>query len=110
MRMNAKTFLMFLIGLVLLAACASPAAQATPTSLPYVTTTPTLFIGTQPTLPLTLTPGAVTPAPITPVPGVTAITPSTTSTICTDPQVTALIDSFKSAILESDGALLSSLI
>ncbi len=36
--------------------------------------------------------------------------PANPSTICGDPQVTAMIDSFKKAILTSDGPLLSSLV
>lgn len=109
--MNIKTLSILWMGLVLLAGCASPAAEPTPTQpppAPATTTsasTPTLF-------PLTVTPGAVTP-----LPGVTGTPPSgttlpgtSTSGICSDPQVTALIDSFKKAVLNSDGMLLSSLI
>ncbi|HLO18678.1 MAG TPA: hypothetical protein VK206_27855 [Anaerolineales bacterium] len=99
--MNTKTLSMFLIGLILLAGCASSAAQATPT----LSATPTLFFPTQTTSPLSLTPGAVTPAP-----GTTVVAPPGPSTICNDPQVTALIDSFKKAVLNSDGPLLSSLV
>lgn len=101
--MNTKMLPAFLMGLILLAACASPATQppATPTFLALPTST--LFIGTQ--SPLTLTPGALTSAP-----GVTGSAPPNPSTICTDAQVTALIDSFKSTILTSDGPLLSSLV
>ena len=101
--MNTNTRLAILIGCILIAAvltaCGSPATPvpATPTFLALPTST--LFIGT----------------PATPLPGVTSL-PGTTvpvpnpSTICNDPQVTAMIDSFKSAILKSDGPLLSSLI
>jgi hypothetical protein len=51
-----------------------------------------------------------TPGVSTPAPGVTGSAPPNPATICGDPQVTALIDSFKSAILTSDGPLLSSLV
>jgi hypothetical protein len=103
--MKTKALSTLLIAFVLLTACTSPATQApsTPTQAVFVTST----IGsTQTLLPLTLTPGVVTPIPaltLTPSPG-------TNPNICTDPQVTALIDSLKSAMLTSDGALLSSLV
>lgn len=98
--MNRKTFLIFLMTVVLLAACASPATlpPATPTFLSLPTST--LFIGT----PVLQTPGASYPGP-----GATGSVPNP-ATICNDPQVTALIDSFKKAILTSDGPLLSSLV
>ena len=98
--MNIKALAAFLLGSLLLASCASP---ATPIPLP-VLPTPDLA-QTAKAFPLTLTPAAVTP-----LPGVTAAPASNTSAICTDPQVTALISSLKSAVLNSDGALLSSLI
>ena len=94
--MNIKRLLVVLMSLILLAAvitaCGSPAtlAPATPTFIALPTST--LLIGTQ----SPLTPGATSAA--------------NPSTICNDPQVTALIDSFKSAILTSDGPLLSSLV
>lgn len=97
--MNTKALLPLLIGFVLLASCASPATQAPP----LATMTPTLFLGTQTVLPQT--PGAVTP-----IPGVTLTSPTSTVSICNDQQSTALIDSFKAAILNSDGPLLSSLV
>lgn len=98
--MNLKIPAIFLFAVILLAACTLPATQppATPTFLSLPTST--LFIGTPPTE--NLTPGGATVPP-----GSTAAPPST---ICTDPQVTALIDSFKNAILNSDGMLLSSLV
>jgi len=101
--MNIKILPAFLPGLILLVGCASSATQAPATPTFLALPTSTLFIGTQPSL--TLTPGAITPAP-----GVTGSAPPNPSTICTDPQVTPMIDSFKSAILTSDGPLLSSLV
>jgi hypothetical protein len=92
--MNAKALLLLLTGFFLLASCASP---ATPTP-PPATATPPLSFAT-PTLPLQ------TPGIVTPVPGTTG-----TVSICSDQQVSALIDSFKTAILNSDGPLLSSLV
>ena len=95
--MNTRTRLTFFAGLILLVGCAAPATQA-PVLL---TVTPTLFIST-PTSSL-LTPGSITPGP-----GGTAL--PNPSTICTDSQVTALIESFKNAVLNSDGSLLSTLV
>ena len=102
--MNTKmpSFLMTWILLAAgLTACTMPAAQppATPTFLALPTST--LFIGT---------PSLQTPAASTPAPGVTGSPAANPSTICSDPQVLALIESFKSAILKSDGPLLSSLV
>ncbi|HJQ13578.1 MAG TPA: hypothetical protein VJ830_02430 [Anaerolineales bacterium] len=103
--MNPKTLPVFLLSLLLLVSCVSPATQspATPTFLALPTST--LIIGTPPT-------AAQTPGAFTPLPGVTVTgnAPTSPVTICGDPQVTALIDSFKTAILTSDGQLLSSLV
>ncbi|HET6823278.1 MAG TPA: hypothetical protein VFH34_11570, partial [Anaerolineales bacterium] len=89
--MNTKVLLTFLLGLTLLAACASPATQPPPTPTFIAFPTSTLLIGTPPTAAL-LTPGASTPLPgVT----VTGVAPTNPSTICGDPQVTTLIDSFK---------------
>ena len=103
--MNTKVLLTFLLALTLLAACASPATQPPPTPTFIALPTSTLLIGTPPT-------AALTPGASTPLPGVTVtgVAPTNPSTICGDPQVTTLIDSFKTAILTSDGQLLSSLV
>jgi len=101
--MNTKNLWVLSFGFILLVGCASPAAQATPTQA--LLPTATLFIASPTGLAPTLPAGAVTP-----VPGTTSISPTGTTSICSDPQVTALIDSFKKAVLNSDGALLSSLI
>ena len=100
--MNIKVLLAFLLGLILLVGCASPAtpAPATPTFIALPTST--LSIGTPS--------AAVTPGASSLPPGATGSAPANPSTICNDPQVTALIDSFKKAILTSDGPLLSSLV
>jgi len=103
--MNTKRLLVVLISLILLAAvitaCGSPATQAPATPTFIALPTSTLLIGTQ----SPLTPGA-TPS----LPDGSGTPAANPSTICNDPQVTALIDSFKSAILTSDGPLLSSLV
>ena len=102
--MNTRTLSILLIGFALLAGCTLPASTVPPpTPTPLAFPTSTLFIATQ--TPVSLTPGAVTPAP-----GVTVPAGTNPSTVCNDPQVTALIDSFKSAVLKSDGPLLSSLV
>ena len=104
--MNTK-MLSFLIGLTLIAnlftACTLPATQAPATPTFLALPTSTLFIGT---------PSAAAPTTVasTLAPGVTGSPAPNPSTICNDPQVTALIESFKSAILKSDGPLLSSLV
>ena len=99
--MNSKSLLVFLVSLILLTGCGSPATQAAVTPAFLALPTSTLLIGTPSPLP----PGAATALPGGSVPA-----PANPSTICNDPQVTALIDSFKSAILTSDGPLLSSLV
>jgi len=105
MSMNTKTLSILFVGFVLLAGCASPTTEAPPTLPPPPPATATVANPTP--FPLTLTPEAVTP-----LPGVTVTSPAGTSTsnICTDPQVTASIDTFKRAVLTSDGPLLSSLV
>jgi len=100
MMMNTKMLSVILIGFSLLASCSAPTAQI-PTPLP-ATATPTLSLSTQFPPSLTLTPGALTPLPGASVPA--------PASICSDPQVPAFIDSFKSAVLTSDGPLLSSLV
>lgn len=97
--MYTKALLALLVGFVLLAGCAAPATPATP----LATMTPTLSLAA-PTLP-PLTPGAATP-----LPGMTTAPSTGTVSICNDQQSTALIDSFKTAILNTDGPLLSSLV
>lgn len=94
--MNIKLIPVFLTCLLLFAACGSPATSpvATPTFLALPTST--FSVGTAPAL----TPGVSYPGPGSTNP----------ATICDNPQVLALIDSFKQAILESDGQLLSSLV
>lgn len=98
--------------LVLLTACASPAPDATPTLALPATVIVTLP-PTSGTLIPTTTPPLSLPTSIaaTAIPTLTLSVPSPdASNICADPQVTALIDSLKTAVLNSDGPLLSSLI
>ena len=103
--MNTRTLSILLIGFAFLAGCTMPAStMPPPTPTPLALPTSTLFIATQ--TPVSLTAEAVAPAP-----GVTAAPASgNPSSICNDPQVTALIDSFKSAVQKGDGPLFSSLV
>ena len=111
--MNIKLIMQaLLMGLTLLTACASP-SPATPTlaqpdiitSSPQVTgtivTTETLTLSTP-------TPGSGAPTAISTL--TLSVASPVASDICADSQVTALIDSLKTAILNSDGPLLSSLV
>lgn len=93
--MNTKLTSILVLGIVLLAACTP--AEPIPTLTPPVFPTPTFIIGGTP---------ISTTNPLTP--GVTP--PQGTGNICTDPQVPALIDSLKNAVLNSDGSLLGSLV
>ena len=102
--MKTKTLPILLIGFSLLAGCASPATSVPPTQSQFVTATST-FVTTGTPVALTLTPGAFTAIPV-----LTSTPPPGTPITCTDPQMTALIDSLKSAVLTSDGTLLSSIV
>ena len=103
--MNNKSLSAILIAFTLLAGCTLPApstpAAPTPTPLLFPTSTLSIAIST----PDPLTPGVVTPPAGTP-----ATSPGGPASICNDPQVTALIDSFKSAILNANGELFGSLV
>jgi hypothetical protein len=106
MNMNNKSLSAILIAFTLLAGCTLPAPSTPvgPTPTPLAFPTSTLFIATSTPDPL-LTPGVVAP-PASPA----ATSAGGSASICNDPQVTALIDSFKSAILNSNGELLGSLV
>jgi len=99
--MTTKTLSLLLIGFALLAGCAAPAAPATQPLFTTVTPTLSIIIGT---------PGALTPGPLTAIPNVTLTPAAGTPNVCIDPQVMAMIDSLKSAVLTSDGTLLSSVV
>jgi hypothetical protein len=103
--MNNRALSEILIGFLLLAGCTLPAPSTPlpPTPTPIAFPTSTLSIATQ--SPSSLTPGAITPQA-----GAAVTSPANSASICNDPQVTALIDSFKTAVLNSDGSLFSSLV
>lgn len=111
--MNIRLIMpILLMGFTLLTACASP-NPATPTQAPAATVTLLPPATGTLTTTETLSPSTPTTSPggITAVPTPTLSIPSpVTSNICGDPQVTALIDSLKTAMLKSDGPLLSSLV
>jgi len=91
-----------LLGTILLTGCSLPGfSSPTPT---LVAAPALVFITTETASPVP----AFTATPIF-TPTATSI-PPVAPTICTDPQVTALIDSLKSSMLTANGALLSSLV
>lgn len=97
-----RIFFTALIGLTLLTGCSFPGA-ATPTPT-QAAPAPLSFIFTETPLPLpTLTPIPMFTPTATPIPPVAG-------NVCTDSQVTALIESLKRAMLNGDGPLLSSLV
>ena len=109
--MNIRLIMRALLaGFTVLTACASP-SPATPTPAQPATVTPPQTSGT---LIPTVTPDLSLPTSIasTAIPTLTLsiASPVTSNDICADPQVTALIDSLKTAFLNSDGPLLSSLV
>jgi hypothetical protein len=99
-----KKQIITLLALLLLTGCALPGASSV-TPVTPTAALPLVFITTE------------TPAPILPVvTNIPVFTPTATpvppvaANVCTDPQVPAMIDSLKKAMLNSDGALLSSLV
>lgn len=112
--MKIKILHLLMLGLVL-SACA-PATEMSPTPTQQVPATQTFIatetlIATETVIPLTQTTiPTATGESFTPVPASTSTPSQSTSNICTDPQVVALIDSLKTAVLNSDGPLLASLV
>ena len=106
--MKTKILYLLLVG-VMLSACAS-ATETPPTPTQLVPATATV-LATETVVASTQTSSpSATVESSTPVPASTSTPIPSTSNICTDPQVTALIDSLKAAMLNSDGALLASLV
>ena len=96
-----RIFFPALIGLALLTGCSLPGA-ATPT--------PTQAIPAQMFFVTTDTPRAPAPTDISLFTPTATPIPPVAQNVCTDPQVVALIDSLKRAMLNGDGPLLSSLV
>ena len=111
--MKIRTILpILMICFVLMSACAPGTPAATPTlALPSTATLTTL---TDSTIIATTTPALLTSTPggvgVTPVSTLTSTPPPVAVDVCADPQVTTLIDSLKTAVLSTDGLLLSSLV
>jgi len=102
--MNTKFISTLFIGLFLLTGC-DFSISTLPTLTPPATATMN-FITTE-------TPSPIPPLPVTDIPVFTATAtsiPPVATNVCADPQVIALIDSLKNAMLTSDGALLSSVV
>lgn len=112
--MNATKISLFLLGIALLTACASPTGTLTAsTPTPIAIASPTFVVGETPTIPIqTSVPATSQPATdaVTPIATLAATQPPGSTDICTDPQVPALINSLKTAVLNSDGPLLASLV
>ncbi len=98
--MNTRILFTLLIGCTVLAACASP----TPTQPVLVNPTP---ISTGAFVPLTASPSV---SGFTAIPALTSTLQPGTTNVCVDPQVSTLIDSLKTAVLNADGTLLASLV
>jgi len=100
--MNNKLITFLLIGLFLLTGCSL--TGTTPPTLTAPAPAPLVFITTE-------TPSPIAPVVVAPVITSTASPmPPVAANVCADPQATALIDSLKRAMLNNDGALLSSLV
>ncbi|HEX5838425.1 MAG TPA: hypothetical protein VFY26_11390 [Anaerolineales bacterium] len=110
--MNSKMTAMLILAGTVLAACASPANPAvTPTA--FGLPSPTFFPVETSAL-FTQTPISLTPLPTTagttPIATLPATQSSGSTNLCADPRATDLIDSLKTAVLNSDGPLLASLV
>jgi hypothetical protein len=105
--MNTRIASVLFMGFIVLAACASP-TETPPTPTQPVFVIPTFF-PTDTFIPLS-PPAAATTDGFTPIPALTSTSQPNTTNACADPQVTALIDSLKTAVLNSDGELLASLV
>lgn len=112
--MIPKISLILLLGCVVLGACA-PATEAIPTptnifATPIVNSTETLVPGSEPTVAVSTSSPVATTDSFTPIPAATNTPQPGTPNVCSDPQVTALIDTLKTAVLNSDGTLLASVV
>lgn len=106
--MNTRILCQIMLLTVFITACASPTElPSTPTPLIFPTIQPTVATST-----VSVPTSGFTPIPATTLTSavITATVPPASTNICSDPQVTALIDSFKRAITTADGQLLASLV
>lgn len=111
--MKTRTVLIGLLALILLAGCSFPGnTPPTPTLLP----TPTIFISAAPSA--TAAPAVIPTVtgifvPVTAAPNTGTLggaTPVPSATFCADAQVSAVLDSLKTALQTSNGTLLASLV
>ncbi len=112
--MKTRSIAIGLLALILLAGCSFPSgAKPTPTVIPLIFPTQTA-VPIQTVTPAvfgTLTPtGVFVPATVPNAGGAVGGTPVPSATFCADPQVTAAIDSFKTALQTSNGSLLAALV
>jgi len=117
--MKSKLSSTLLISAFLLTGCnvsfstlPTPTEPGTPTSIFIPSETPVSATQVQPTLPVeTFTPISVPPTSTnTVVINTATANPPATGNVCSDSQVTTLINTLKTAVLTSDGTLLSSVV
>jgi len=101
--------LCLMVGIFLLTGCSFSFSTA-PTQTEPATPTPILFPTSTAIVPTAILATAIAPTSIPVLIPTNASAPPVNTNICTDPKVAALIDSLKSAMLNSDGALLGSLV
>ncbi|HEY2979598.1 MAG TPA: hypothetical protein VGJ22_00325, partial [Anaerolineales bacterium] len=111
--MKLKRHIVLLMGLALMLGCSLPSAAlptATATASPSGDDAATATVPL-PTLPPATVPPATATTGFTPIPPPSATSPAPSNQdICSDPAVTTLLGSFKTAVLNSDGPLLASLV
>jgi hypothetical protein len=116
--MKTRTALIGLLALILLTGCSFPGntpPTATPTLL--ILPTPTIIVptvavptGTASPLVIPTVTGIFVPATASGSSSIGGVTPVPAATFCADAQVTAVIDSLKTALQTSNGPLLASLV
>lgn len=115
--MKSRTILFAMLAWILLAGCSFPGVAA-PTPTPPILPTPTLIAPT-PIIPTATAVTVITPTATTvffpstaaaDVGEIGGVTPVPAATFCADAQVTAVLDSLKTALQTSNGTLLASLV
>src|SRR5215510_534803 len=117
LKMNIQKTLSIIVGFSLLTGC-SFSISSPPATPPL---TPTQLVLSLPTQAFTATPVAIQSSPTSqvfsavptftsPPPAAPTSTSAPVPNVCTDQQVTTLINSLKSAMLNADGQLLSSIV
>ena len=117
--MKTRTVLIGLLTLILLTGCSLPSNAPTPTpTLALILPTPTIIVPTAPIATVTAAPlvlptvtGVFVPATAAAnTGGIGGVNPIPSATFCADAQVTAVLDSLKTALQTSNGTLLASLV